>query len=102
MFLEQMSRSGSTSEGQRRCLKCDRVFEKPKLIQYYACPHCLNKIDEEQKLAGSCQYWFGYLNQKDRSESIPMECIECERAVECMLSQCYDSSAAVAEIKKWY
>jgi len=102
MTMERMSQSGFTLEGDSHCSKCKRTFEKPKLVQYYACPYCLNKIDEEQKLADSCQYWFGYLNQKDRGDPVPMECVECERAVECMLSQCYDSSAAVAEIKKWY
>lgn len=79
---------------------CEKAFDEPKLIQYYACPHCLTKIEEKQKTG--CQHWFGYLNQKDKSESIPQECVECEKAVECMLNQYYDSAAAVAEIKKWH
>jgi DNA-directed RNA polymerase subunit RPC12/RpoP len=86
---------------QRYCSKCNKAFDKPKLIQYYACPHCLNKlVDEEQKK--DCQYWFGYLSSKEKSEPIPQECVECENVVGCMLSQYYDSAAAVAEIKKWY
>ena len=102
MAMERMSQSGFALEGDSRCSKCKRTFEKPKLVRYYACPYCLNKIDEEQKLTGSCQYWFGYLNQKDSGDPVPQECVECKKAIECMLSQCYDSSAAVAEIKKWY
>jgi len=102
MTMERMSQSGFSFEGDSRCSKCNRVFEKPKLVQYYACPHCLNKIDEEHRPAGGCQYWFGYLNQKDRSDPVPQECVECKKAVDCMLSQVYDSPTAVAEIKKWY
>lgn len=25
---------------------CAKVFEKPKLVRYYACPHCLSKIQK--------------------------------------------------------
>ena len=96
-YIAQLDANG---EKQRRCSKCNKAFDKPKVIQYYACPHCQGKIEENQKTG--CPYWFGYLNQKEKEESIPQECVECEKAVECMLSQCYNSPAAVAEIKKWY
>jgi hypothetical protein len=56
-------------------------------------------LEEKEKLG--CQNWFGYLNQKEGDQPIPKECIECEKAVECMLSE-NNSEAAVSEIKKWY
>ena len=82
------------------CSKCDGTFDKPKLIQYYVCPHCMTKIEEERKMG--CQYWFGYLNQKEKDEPMPKDCVECEKVVECMLSQYYSSADAVEEVKKWY
>jgi DNA-directed RNA polymerase subunit RPC12/RpoP len=89
----------TTMKEQRYCSKCKKSFDKPKLIQYYACPYCLNKIEEEQKK--DCQYWFGYLSNREKSEPIPQECVECKKAVECMLNRIY-TSTATAEIKKWY
>lgn len=98
--MEFVDQTEVATEEQHSCSKCHRTFEKTELIQYYACPHCKNKIEEEQKKG--CQYWFGYLNQKDKTDRIPQQCIECEKAIECMLNQHYKSATAVAEIKKWY
>ena len=98
--MEFLGQTEAAKEKQRSCSKCHRTFDKPELIQYYACPHCKNKIEEEQKTG--CQYWFGYLNQKGKDELIPQECLECEKAIECMLSQYHKSASAVAEIKKWF
>ena len=53
-------------------------------------------------LARGCQHQFGYLNQRESNKSIPKECVECKKAVECMLNQPQYSDDAVAEIKKWY
>lgn len=89
----------ATQEHQR-CSNCTKTFEKPELIQYYVCPYCKNKIEEERKMG--CQYWFGYLNRKEKNEPMPKDCVECEKVVECMLNRYYNSAAAVAEIKKWY
>ena len=83
-----------------QCLKCKKPFDEPKLVQYYACPHCLSKLEEKVKIG--CQYWFGFLSEKDKSESIPQECIECEKVMACMLHQNYDSPNPVSEIEKWY
>ncbi len=58
------------------------------------------KAVEDAQTKG-CQYWYGYLSQKERQEPIPEECVECEKVVECMLNQ-LNSASAVAEIKKWY
>jgi len=101
MAIKSGVQAETTVEEQRYCSKCRQAFDKPKLIQYYACPHCLNKIEEE-KQKKDCQYWFGYLSGKEKSEPIPQSCVECEKVVECMLNQYYNSAAAVAEIKKWY
>ena len=100
MAMGSVVQLGLSNEEQRYCMKCNKDFDKPKLVQYYACPHCLSKLDENQK--AGCQYWFGYLNQKERNETIPPQCVECANAVECMLSQHYSSRTAVNEIKKWY
>ena len=88
------------AEDKYHCLKCKKPFAEPKLVQYYACPHCLTKVEEKAKT--DCQYWFGFLSKKEKSESIPQVCIECEKVMACMLNQIYDSPNPVAEIKKWY
>ncbi len=90
----------STSEGKRLCSKCKKAFNEPEVVSYHACPHCHARIEEEKKTG--CQYWFGFLNQREKDQPIPHECVECEKAVECMLNQQYESPDAVAEIKKWY
>lgn len=32
-----------------------------------------------------CPHYFGYLSQRSKSESIPEECMMCEKIVQCML-----------------
>ncbi len=81
----------------RRCPKCQKSFQNPKLV--YVCPHCLTGLEENWK--AECRYGFGYLNRKDKTESMPKECVPCEKVMECMLGQEH-SHAAVAEIRKWY
>jgi DNA-directed RNA polymerase subunit RPC12/RpoP len=100
MTMDFMIHIETSIEGKHQCLKCKRAFDEPELVTYHACPHCHAKIEEVQKTG--CQYWFGYLNQKEKNESIPHECVECDRAVDCMLGQQGNSPTAVAEIKKWY
>ena len=99
--LEEKARKSQMHAGEKKnhCFKCKKTFDKPKLVQYYACPHCLSKLEEKGKTG--CQYWFGFLSQKDKSESIPQECVECEKVMDCMLNRYYESGA-VSEIKKWY
>ena len=80
--------------------KCDRTFDKPKLVQYYACPFCSTRIEEEESNPG-CLHHFGYLNERDKGEPIPSECIECTMSLECMLSP-LNSKDAIKEIRKWY
>jgi len=99
--LEEKARKSqiNADENKNHCFNCKKTFEKPKLVQYNACPHCLNKLEEKGKTG--CQYWFGFLSQKDKNESVPQECVECEKVMDCMLNRYYDS-VAVSEIKKWY
>jgi hypothetical protein len=35
-------------------------------------------------------------------EGIPETCVECNKSLDCMLSEYYKSENTVAEIKKWY
>jgi len=88
------------AEGKNLCRKCKKTFNEPKLVQYYVCPHCLNKIEEEAKTG--CQHWLGFLSQKNNKDSVPHECVECDKVLECMLSQYHNSRSAVSQIKKWY
>jgi hypothetical protein len=88
------------AEGKNHCRKCKKTFNEPKIVQYCACPHCLNKIEEEAKTG--CQHWFGFLSQKDNKDTVPQECVECDKVLECMLSQHQNSASAVSQIKKWY
>ena len=85
------------AEGKNQCTKCKKKFNEPKIV--LACPHCLNRIEEKMK--EGCQFWFGYLSQKEKTESVPQECVECNKVVECMLNQ-KNSENALSEIKKWY
>ncbi len=84
----------------RRCSnpRCGKSFDKPKLI--YACPHCLAEIQEDKK--PDCQHWFGYLEQREKSEELPKECIECSKSIECMLDKEIYSEEAAKEIRKWF
>lgn len=97
--MEFIDREKGILERQKRCGRCHQTYDEPKIVQYFVCPHCLEKIEEEQ--VSGCQHWFGYLNQKEESETIPKTCIECERVVECMLTR-DNSPSALAAIKKWY
>ena len=81
------------------CSGCKKPFSEPRLVQYYACPHCLHRLDEDAKKG--CQFYFGFLHQKDKDVPVPKECAECRKVLECMLNKDV-SPNAVAEIKKWY
>jgi DNA-directed RNA polymerase subunit RPC12/RpoP len=101
MELESAVVLNCTYGEKNHCAKCGKTFDKPKIVQYLACPHCETKIEQQKKSAG-CQYWFGYLSQKDKDESVPQDCVECEKVLDCMLRQYNGSPSAVNEIKKWY
>lgn len=48
-----------------------------------------------------CQYYFGYLADREKQEGIPDPCLECPRSLDCMLTN-YKSENTVTEIGKWY
>jgi hypothetical protein len=97
--------------------KCHGEIEEPILLsslataaeeQYYACPHCLIKLDVDAKNAepqkeeeieklpvrppetgvkgsSACLRHFGYLANRPENAPIPQECLVCSRIVDCML-----------------
>ena len=77
---------------------CGKSFDKPKIIKF--CPHCYAEIKEGEK--SDCPHWFGYLGEKADSKGIPPECIECKKAIDCLLKKRAYSSKATKEIKKWF
>jgi len=101
--------------------KCHGEIEEPILLnslatvaeeQYYACPHCLIKLDvyaenaqpqeegekkkeiekppvkppeTEAKGSSACSRHFGYLATRPKDAPIPQECLICSKIVNCML-----------------
>ena len=78
--------------------ECGITFDKPSVL--HVCPRCKTEVEEGKK--AGCQYWFGYLGERESGEGIPEECVECERSIECMLKKEDYSTEAVKEIKKWW
>jgi hypothetical protein len=78
----------------------------PKVTQSNPQPQVLKTKNAEQNEGKSsdqtCRYYLGYLSQRDKGEGIPDTCVECNRSLDCMLSEYYKSQNTVAEIKKWY
>jgi hypothetical protein len=78
---------------------------------HYVLPFSLSTSDEhlekvkEQTSKSSdfqCQYYFGYLSQRNKEEVIPEICFGCLKSIECMMSEYNKSKESVEEIKKWY
>ncbi len=100
--------------------KCHGEIEEPILLnrlatvaeeQYYACPHCLIKLDvdaenaqpqkEEEKKEiekplvkpaetggkgpSACSRHFGYLANRPKDAPIPQECLVCSKIMNCIL-----------------
>jgi len=91
--------------------QCRRTFRKPLMLTdssktpretYYACPHCLSKVDvtvdnlkdvqkfsikvsERNGLAGlvECPRHFGYLKDLPKDGSIPDKCLTCANLIQC-------------------
>jgi len=90
---------------------CRRTFRKPLMLTdsskipretYYACPHCLSKVDvtldNEENMHGlsarasernelprlvECSHHFGYLKSLPKGSSIPDECFACANLIQC-------------------
>ena len=91
--------------------QCRRTFRKPLMLTdaskmpretYYACPHCLSRVDvtvdneenmhnfsikasERNKLATlvECPHHFGYLKSLPKDNSIPEKCLTCANLIQC-------------------
>jgi len=76
---------------------------EPTLIQN---SHSVIVEEEKEKAThdsiDKCSYYFGYLNQRTKGETIPEECVECPKSIECLMSEVDNSKESLKEIKKWY
>ena len=101
--------------------KCGKSFSKPlelsvaqaggSLETYYACPHCLSRVNDSdnpkkhlskasigtlkkalEETANSlemnkpvgCAHHFGYLKARPKDSPVPDDCLLCARILECM------------------
>ena len=89
-----------------------KQFETPKQTQNQK-PIVVEKKTATKKLEASrrkmkkisggsmCQYYFGYLADREKQEGIPDPCLECPKSLDCMLTK-IKSERTVTEIGKWY
>lgn len=47
-------------------------------------------------------FYFGYLSERDKGETISPACVECPKSIDCILSKVHKSNDSVKEIKKWH
>jgi len=105
--------------------KCHGKIKEPILLtnlsttpkeQYYACPHCLIKLDiistqpqkekeeekreeetpveppeKEEKGPSRCAGHFGYLATRPKNAPIPQECLTCPKVLDCVMKRLSDS-----------
>jgi hypothetical protein len=80
-------------------------FSKTPRETYYACPHCLTKVDvvvkdqsldsvslatskgASEKTPSECPYRFGYLNTLSRDAAIPDGCLICPKLLQCFVKK---------------
>lgn len=94
--------------------ECKKGFEKPVMLTdfsktpretYYACPHCLTKVDvvvKDSSLGSvsvetsrncvesppkECGHHFGYLKGLPREAAIPDECLTCSKLLQCFVTK---------------
>ena len=94
--------------------ECKKEFEKPIVLTdfsktpretYYACPHCLTKVDvvakdpkfdsisveTSEKLVEKppteCAHHFGYLKALPKEAVIPDECLTCPKLLQCFVKK---------------
>ena len=90
---------GCKKEVERFILLTD--FSKTPRETYYACPHCLTKIDIVAKDSNlnsvsaetshtpvgkttmECTYYLGHLKTLPRKGTIPDECLVCPKLLKC-------------------
>jgi len=92
---------------------CGKSFDKLSVLTdsstiprqtYYACPHCMSKIDiivENMKLVGikpteypkvfdtpaKCAHYFGFLNAIPKDGPLPDECLVCPKVLQCSIKR---------------
>jgi len=94
--------------------ECNREFDKPVVLTdfsrtpretYYACPHCLTKVDvvakdskldsisveSSEKHVGKppkeCAHHFGYLKSLPKEAAIPDGCLTCSNLLQCFVNK---------------
>ncbi len=77
--------------------------EQFNAIEYILGKKLQNEVDGKVQSSDSqCQYFFGYLSEKNKGKGVPEACFACPKSIECMLSQHSKSKESLEEIKKWY
>jgi len=94
--------------------ECKKEFNKPLMLTdfsktpretYYACPHCLTKVDvvvegrgldsvsletsgnPVEKTPSECSFQFGYLKTLPKDAIIPDGCLTCPRLLQCFVKK---------------
>jgi len=70
-------------EGKKRTQKLKRT----KISQPKAQPIEEKPAQQPSPEIPQCSHYFGYLSQRPKKESIPEECMTCEKIVQCMLKK---------------
>lgn len=92
---------------------CGKSFSKPTVLTdssttprqtYYACPHCMSKIDviiKDMKIVdvkpaeyptvftspAKCAHYLGFLNALPKDAPIPDECLICPKVLQCNITR---------------
>jgi len=74
----------------------------PTLFDLNEKPEAMTTETANPFSSPQCLYYFGYLNQREKGETIPETCDECSNLLECLLSEHHGSEKSIKEIKKWY
>ncbi len=94
--------------------ECRKEFEKPLMLTdfsktpretYYACPHCLTKVDVVAKDSNlnsvsvetsnnplekpptECAHHFGYLKTLPKEATMPDGCLTCPKLLQCFVKK---------------
>jgi len=80
-------------------------FSKMPRETYYACPHCLTKVDvvvkdqslglvsletsntAPEKTPSECPYQLGYLKTLPRDAALPDRCLICPKLLQCFVKK---------------
>ena len=94
--------------------ECKKGFDKPLVLTdfskmpretYYACPHCLTKVDvvvedrgldrvsvetsgkPVEKTPSECSFRLGYLKTLPKEATIPDGCLTCSKLLQCFVKK---------------